>query len=221
MYLYQLHILCEGHSEEAFVENKLEKFFETKEISVDYSLITTSKSKNIKGGNTDYNKIKGDILKLLENPNNIVTTFVDYYRLPQNFPQYNNCKSAYLSAYEIKKCLENAFKMDIQSERFIPYIQLHEFETLIFADISNLDLNNKQKLSSILSKFSNNPELINSNNPPSQRISEIIDGYKNAKSRESARIMQNINIDNIRQSCKGFNEWIENILKTFENLSKK
>lgn len=221
MSYYYLHILCEGESEAGFVQNHLKKYFCQYNIDVRYSLISTNQQFKIKGGNTDYKNIKRDIENLLKTPSCILTTFIDYYKIPSNFPEYKECHKK-SNVYSIKLCLETAMLEDIKkrnpnaAQRFIPYIQLHEFESLIFSDISNIKGKSefKNELSKILKKY-DNPELINANQPPSKRIMEIFPEYRNAKAHQSQYLMQNIQIENILTSCKGFNNWIESILNCF------
>jgi len=60
---------------------------------------------------------------------------IDFYALPSDFPNCDAC--AHLrDPYQRVACVEKALADDIKYHRFIPYIQLHEFEALIFADPS-------------------------------------------------------------------------------------
>jgi hypothetical protein len=59
---------------------------------------------------------------------------VDLYSYPKNVPGYEEIQS--LDAYERVMGLEESLAADIASQRFVPYIQLHEFETLLYADLS-------------------------------------------------------------------------------------
>ncbi|MGI6139950.1 MAG: DUF4276 family protein [Candidatus Hydrogenedentales bacterium] len=62
------------------------------------------------------------------------STMVDLYSYPKNVPGYEEIQS--LDAYERVMGLEESLAADIASQRFVPYIQLHEFETLLYADLS-------------------------------------------------------------------------------------
>lgn len=68
---------------------------------------------------------------------------IDYYGLPTDFPGMDHVQE-YKSAEERVMYLEqmldkNISGSDISEENFIPYIQLHEFEALLFSDISIVD----------------------------------------------------------------------------------
>ncbi len=233
MSYYYLHILCEGQCEAQFVKKYLSVFLKKYNTDVNYSIITTNFDKKVKGGNTDYKKIKSEIINLLKDPNMVLTTFIDFYKLPNNFPQYQDCKKSN-EIYHIKKCLENSFfeninnatsSSHINSNRFIPYIQLHEFETLLFADIDNLTTHfgkskiDKDKMRRILKNKDNNPELINNNYPPSKIISELITEYPSAKLLISGILLKNINIEKIKETCPSFNEWLQKIFNKFNQLN--
>ena len=67
----------------------------------------------------------------------IFTTMFDLYALPNDFPDYEAAK-ALGEPYKRVAALETAFAKAINDERFIPYIQLHEFEALLFCGIEHL-----------------------------------------------------------------------------------
>lgn len=93
-----------------------------------------------------------------------------------------------LKAYDKVDYLEKAMATEINSERFIPYIQLHEFEALLFADIGKLKLfylegkdREIERLKAVASSF-DSPELINEGSetaPSKQIIREIPEYYDN------------------------------------------
>ena len=67
----------------------------------------------------------------------IFTTMFDLYALPNDFPDYEAAK-ALGEPYKRVAALETAFAKAINDERFIPSIQLHEFEALLFCGIERL-----------------------------------------------------------------------------------
>jgi hypothetical protein len=60
---------------------------------------------------------------------------IDLYALPKTFPNYENYIDE-KDKYKKVDALEEAFKNDINQNNFMPYIQLHEFETLLFSDLN-------------------------------------------------------------------------------------
>lgn len=112
------------------------------------------------------------------------------------------------------KIIEEAFKKNIPDQRFIPYIQLHEFEGLLFSNVDVIDEVLKpyhdsrlQDLRSIKDQF-NTPEEINDGieTSPSKRIISLFKSYQ--KVTHGYQIAQRIGIDAIRRECPHFNEWI-------------
>ncbi|QQY35658.1 DUF4276 family protein [Campylobacter ureolyticus] len=106
----------------------------------------------------------------------------------------------------------------------MPYIQIHEFESLLFSDINKIVLddpawnssknNYLNKLNNIINQYKN-PELIN-NSPktsPSHRLEDIFINPKYRKVSHENSIAKKIGIDNMLKSCPHFNEWYDKISK--------
>ena len=83
-----------------------------------------------------YEDIKNQLQSLLQNSAySLVTTMIDLYACPSDMPKKSEINEVmnYIQKVEF---LENAFKEDINNEKFLPYLQLHEFEGLLFSDVS-------------------------------------------------------------------------------------
>ena len=117
--------------------------------------------------------------------------------------------------------LENGMLEEIDSNlryRFIPYIQLHEFEALlfnsieIFDDMFELEPYDRTKLLNIFNEFPD-PEMIDqgTETSPSHRLIKIIPAYR--KIIQGNAIAEKIGIEKIRQKNKHFNDWIEQLIK--------
>ena len=63
------------------------------------------------------------------------TTMFDFYALSTDFPSYG---LEMQNPYQKVNALEDAFGENVNAQNFIPYIQLHEFEALLFADLDEL-----------------------------------------------------------------------------------
>jgi hypothetical protein len=83
-------VLAEGQTEERFIKDVLCPHFWGFEIDVIPKIAITKRVKsgpNFKGGITDYQKVANDLGRLLGDTDaTAVTTFIDYYGLPSNFP---------------------------------------------------------------------------------------------------------------------------------------
>ncbi|MDE6578210.1 MAG: DUF4276 family protein, partial [Muribaculaceae bacterium] len=113
------------------------------------------------------------------------------------------------------KFLCEGMKADISPElasHFIPYMQIHEFESLLFSDISIFKDNFEDKamefsiLEDAVREFEN-PEEINSRPTlaPSKRLIEAIPGYQ--KVNDGAYIADEIGLKKILDKCPLFSQW--------------
>jgi len=225
----RLHITAEGQSEERFVKDTLVSHLSFFNVFTDVRCVLTSKDKHKKyrGGLISYQKAKTDIHNWLASDGNNdarFTTMFDLYALPNDFPGFEEAFTK-KSPYEKIEVLEQALFADINDQRFIPYIQLHEFEALLFSKLSMLELEyfdhdkELKQLEKILISFSNNPELINDKpeTAPSKRIIKLIPEYGGNKVNVGAVIASLIGMEHLRKACQHFNEWIIKL----ENLSEK
>ncbi len=107
-------------------------------------LVASAAGKPGKKGGNSYGKVKRDIIKHLKNPHfNAVTTFFDFYGMPSKWPGRISARTK--SRANKPLTVEKAIQDDIEKEvgqdlisRFHPYIQMHEFEALLFAETSAL-----------------------------------------------------------------------------------
>lgn len=226
-----IHVLCEGQTEQGFVAEVLKPYLQAKGVAgVKGILITTNKKKNARGGMLTYNHALTDLNILLktqkdgEYARHIFTTMFDLYALPDDFPGYDAAK-AIADPYMRVDALEAAFADAINEERFLPYIQLHEFEALLFCGIEHIIKrypgceSRCEQLKKDLSKVGN-PELIN-NHPqtaPSKRIINAIEGgksprYNYNKPATGKYVTMNVGIDELRTQCKHFDEWIQKLIE--------
>lgn len=216
----RLHITAEGQTEESFVNKTLKQHLALFGVYADVRCVLTGKKKArvFRGGMTTYEKAKKDISRWLReetgNDDVVFTTMFDFYALPDDFPGYQD---ALLSQdpYEKVAKIEESFTADIADTRFIPYIQLHEFETLLFVEpekfgIEYIDEAKKiAKLRAIADEFGN-PELINqgAETAPSKRIIKVFADYENNKPTIGSMIAHEIGVDALRGACRHFNEWL-------------
>lgn len=209
--MLRLYIYCEGQTEESFVKSLLFPYFAQKNIWVYPIVCRTKEGPNgiFKGGITDYNKAVKEIRKICnQHPKEKVTSFVDYYGL-HNTPMIEYKGN---DKYRLIASLEDSLFKDIGCKNFIPYISLHEFESLLFTNPDEfyyLSVDAPKKFKMILAEFDDNPELINSGREtaPSKRIIKQIDNY--SKVLDGNTIAKKLTLFEIRKKCKHFNDWIE------------
>lgn len=224
-----IYVLCEGQTEQGFVEEVLRPYLiENGVTSVKSVIVSTNKKLNAQGGMSSYTHARTDLnLMRQSNPDSsfeihTFTTMFDLYALPCDFPGYEEA-DAIVEPYARVNSLEQSFANAVNDSRFIPYIQLHEFEALLFCGIEHIvKIYPKckkpcEQLTKDLQKVGN-PELID-NGPttaPSKRIIKAIEGenkYKYNKPATGKSVTKEIGIDELRAKCPHFNEWIESLIE--------
>jgi hypothetical protein len=218
-----LHILAEGQTEEKFVNDTLCTYLGEQGIATSVSCITIKKTayRSYKGGSPPFEKWKKEIgLFLKQSHLDCVTTMVDLYGLDTSFPEYEQAMRVTDFNHRVE-ALEEAWRIAIDAVRFLPYIQLHEFEALLFTDITKIAASypdtpskNMGELSKVAEKFSN-PEEIDqgTQTAPSKRIIQQIPKYDNEKASVGAKTAGAIGVEAMREKCPHFNTWIEAIIK--------
>lgn len=221
----RLHVTAEGQTEESFVNQTLKHHLAKYGVFADVRCVLTSRGhhKEFRGGMTNYARAKDDIVRWLkEEQNNTAvafTTMFDYYALPDDFPGYVAAKKEqdpYVKVAVIEKVLAD----DIDDGRFIPYIQLHEFETLLFADPRKFEIEYFDRpegitqLCGIAAEFGN-PELINQgrNTAPSKRIIKVYSDYEGNKPAIGSMVAHEIGVETLKRACSHFRGWIEKLEK--------
>lgn len=216
--MIRLHIMGEGHTEKRFAEEIITSHLMEYDVFVDVCCFLTKfvpqTGQQFKGGITNYAKVKNDIIMRMREDRHSesrFTTMIDLYGLPNDFPglgETANVNDPY------KKCspIEDALAQDINDDRFIPYIQLHEFEALIFSDPIKLEyeyIDSKRQIQElVLLSQKTEPEMINDgvSTSPSHRILNAIPAYDKAYA--GSRITELIGLEIIRQKCPHFDEWL-------------
>ena len=221
-----LHVTVEGQTEETFVNNLIRPHLRDQfGLAVEARLVMTSRSKNRRGGMTTYERTKGDILRWMNQyrgRDHHFTTMFDLYALPADFPGYEQAKRR-LNVFERVQFLESSLLQDFQGTwdrsagplNLIPYIQLHEFEALLFTDPGKfagefIEREGQiEELIEIGAKF-DSPEEIDDNpsTAPSKRIIRCIPEYEGRKVSAGPIIAGKIGLEGIRSRCKHFAGWL-------------
>ncbi len=216
----RLYFLVEGQTEEAFVKEVLKEHLATFDVWVfSPRMIQTGKtaSRLHKGGHVSFEHLKGDLVRWAKedrDPNVRFTTMVDLYKLPRNVPGYDEALS--LAPYQRIAMLEQQIATAVGSDRLIPYIQLHEFETLLYADITKWDKGLTasaraiERLEESVRGFPN-IEFIDDgeNTAPSKRILQVFPHYE--KVVMGPPLARDIGLDAMRKKCRHFNEWLSRL----------
>ncbi len=222
-----LNVLAEGQAEREFAQKTLGLHLEPLGILVDSRCVTTSRKQHKKGGLDNYLKVKNDLQRWINEEKGrrpFFTTMFDLYALPNDFPSF--AESLQISdPYQRVEFLEKAFLDDIDFHKFIPYLQLHEFEALLLANPEVLLLEyigaeaQVEKLKKIVADHHNNPEEINTGKTtaPSKRIISLIPEYEGNKVSVGAVLAGIEGIEAQRERCKHFADWVNKL----KNISQQ
>lgn len=214
-----VYIIVEGQTEEEFVYTSLRPYLNNYGI-YDVRAILVETSPGHKGGDLKFHRFKRNIENLLSRENDVlITSLIDFFRLQKDFPKFKEAQNI-IDKMRRVAFLEKSIAENINNHRFIPYIQLHEFEAIVFSDkagieyIPDIPPKNKVELLSIIEQFPN-PELLNDGpqTAPSKRLIRLIPGYQ--KTFHGPLMADEIGIHTILSKCPRFSNWVETIIKTY------
>lgn len=218
-----LQIIVEGSTEENFVNDVMAKHFAQVQIFVSARKIRTGwdniNRKPAKGGLMRYGQFRNDVLRWIESDRRRIdtfyTSFIDLYAFPKDTespytPQIQNIADPYQKI----ATLESAIGQDINHPNFIPYVQLHEFESLLLVSPDRLLVmypDGQTGVSRLKRNIGDiNPEEINESpqNAPSKRITNFLPSYEGQKAQVGSLVAEDIGMTQLRNRCPHFNEWI-------------
>ncbi len=214
--MIRIHVICEGQTEETFVNEILVPAFHAQNIVLIPALIGRP---GHKGGNLSFDRLLQDIrIRLRNDQTAYCTSFFDFYGLPGEFPGKQEAERQNTPSAKAQ-CLLNALMQQLKValgpeplRRFIPYVQMYEFEGLLFSDPERLARGICQSdLSGSFQKIRKNfasPEDINDSpeTAPSKRIKRIYPAYDKPVHGSLAAL--EIGLTCIRSHCPGFDAWL-------------
>jgi len=219
----RLYVVAEGDTERQFADSCLVPHLHARAIATKVTVITTNRKLGKRGGVLSYRQVRDDICRRLKEDGGAearFSTMLDFYALPQDFPGREEARRQPRAKSRIE-VLEAAFANDIADPRFIPYLQLHEFEALLYADLSQVSrriTGSSQGIATLQKEvLALAPEEINegSSTAPSKRLIRCVPAYQRSKIRVGAPAAAAIGLPRLRAECPHFAEWI----RTLENLN--
>lgn len=207
-------IVCEGQTEQQFCNELLRNHLQQRNIYIDTPLIKSSG-----GGIVPWDTLKRDFERHLSDKNVWVTCLIDFYGIKKSylFPYWEQAQANSNKIEAVAK-MENGMQEALSEDmrrRFWPYIQLHEFEALLFSDIEKLnqifepsEIKNFILLKNAL-RAESNPELINNGEAtaPSKRIQNAL-STPYSKTLHGIEWAKEIGLEMIREKCKRFDGWV-------------
>jgi hypothetical protein len=228
--LIRLHVVVEGQTEEGFINEVLAPELGSRDIFINAHSITTGRRHGqvFRGGWDSYGKLRRDLgrwMKEDQNSESWFSTMVDLYRLPNDFPGYDRCQ-AISEPRKRAECLEEQVARDVSaqlgdsaiSQRFIPHIQVHEFEALLFADPDKFldafpDAGAAVARLHVIRTQYGSPEDIDGGETtaPSKQIMRALPDF--VKTVSGILIAKRIGLATLRRECPHFDEWVTKLLQ--------
>lgn len=219
-----LYVFCEGQTEQGFcVQVLYPHLFPRHDGQLHTILIAHIKHHGVvsRGGIGKYSALERDIrntLKSRDEKDVFFTTMIDLYKLPRDFPGRAAHPPDSTNPTPYVHALEEAFGEAIGDFRFIPYIQLYEFETLLFSDPAGFQVAFNDcaaaidSLEEIAASFPS-IEHINAGETtaPSKRISAALPEYSGLKATAGPDIAEFIGLPTIRGECPHFDAWLSRL----------
>lgn len=207
--LIRIALSVEGQTENEFCKKVLTPFFRNNDIEMAPIIVTTSKDacgRKHKGGCINIDRIKNEVRKLLPSYD-YVSTFYDFYGF-RDRPCDN--------VNELEEILYKLF----DDQKFIPYIQKYEFETLLFSkpDYYKDYFKTDAVATAMKAMVTNFPDIESINDSPETAPSKRMESLFELKKEKYDKvaygegIAYDIGLAEIRAKANRFNAWIEKIL---------
>jgi hypothetical protein len=224
--MVEVIVFAEGPTEEQFIKRIIAPVFYPMQIFIKPQTLNTSQ--NAKGGAITLDRLKFNARNTLrQKPNAILTTFLDLYGLDTDFPGFTEAKQL-ADVYKHTELLETALHHNIidhvkcRPERFFPHIQTHEFEALLFSDVTALcstepDWNKYLTELALIRDSFTTPEHINGSyeTKPSFRLKSLL-RPKFKKPLHGSLAAEKITLPKMAAECVHFSDWM-NKLRSLSN----
>jgi hypothetical protein len=210
-------VLVEGQTEETFVRDTLTAHLAPHGVHPTAVILKTKRIKSggvFRGGVTSTAQVLGDIRRLIGDTGaTCVTTMLDYYALPADFPGMATRPAGDL--YKRIAHAEQAFAAAVGDLRFLPHLVLHEYEAWIFSDPYACDWVFEDsavpaKLAGI-ARAAGGAERIDEGptTAPSKRVADVFPGYR--KTLHGPMAVEAIGILALRTACPHAAAWLQRL----------
>lgn len=220
-------IVVEGHTEEAFVKEILSPHLSEFGVFASAVMMGNAQARERRGGVRRWESARNRIINFLRQDRElVVSTMVDYYGMPRDWPGRVAAPSAAATPSDAAARIESAMLADVaavlggdfDAGRFAPYVMMHEFEAILFSDcgalarvVAQTSTSQVQGLRAALQGIRDEfetPETINDSDEtaPSKRIYRVAPNYR--KRGMGMQAVQGIGLDGIRGECLHFGDWL-------------
>ncbi len=195
----RLAISVEGLTEERFIQSLLVPHLQ------DRGIYAVPLQLGSNGGDVSFPRIKKELNKLAKGFDK-VTTLYDFY----GFKGKEEAENKVSLEQKIVDCVAVPLR-----DQIIPYVQMYEFEGIIFSSPDAIENNILQRglsdwANGVLQQFGGDPEKINDSpqTAPSKRLLNKTDYLKTV---HGPNIASEIGLTRLREKCRGFDGWINEL----------
>ncbi len=217
--------IVEGKTEQIFIEKILAPYLGYKNIGIRATQVSKPGQK---GGDVRFSRVKRDLEgHLKQRSDTYVTTFIDYYGTKE-WPGFDSVPR-HASPEIIANTINEATRLEVArlfpeqqtEQRFIPFVAVHEFEALLFSDVTILAEQlgiDASEISTII-QVCGSPGAINDNpqTAPSKRLDSWSANNTFLKTTTGISVAEKIGIEKMRIKCPLFNDW----LARFEEIQQR
>ena len=204
--MIRLAVSAEGHTEVAFVTSVLRNHLWPMNVMPYGMLLGRARDARGGGGDVTVTRLVEDMLRR-HNSFDAVTSLVDFYG-------FRGKGDRTIEALEEHVAQE--FEVRAPRARHVfPYVQSHEFEALLFSDVTafrvlGASARDIDALKAVRRRFAT-PEDINDSREgaPSKRIAQVVGKYR--KPQDGPLIAKTIGLKTIRQQCPRFGAWLSRL----------
>lgn len=211
----RLLMLVEGQSEEIFVKRTMAPHLVQHGVYVQPPIVLWTKrlpsGGGFRGGVSNWGQILKSLRPLIHDGDAWVSTLLDFYGLPEDFPGLPEALGAGDPREKVVE-LQARFAAELNHQRFIPFLALHEFEAWLFSAPDTVEAHFGKghladKLRTVV-EDAGAPELINqgATTHPKARLQSLLRGYKETS--DGPTLLEKIGIAAVRGSCPHFNDWL-------------
>jgi len=228
--------LVEGETEMEFINHVISVHLQSHNLSI-RPVLSGNPRRTQHGGVRNWANTAKDIQRYLK-AGKILTTLFDFYALAKDWPSRLEAgnKPWDQRGITVEQAVQSAITKLMDSSYnpacFVPCIQVHEFESLLFvnpaatalslATVCKTDATNswaskiERELTQILTEHNQKAESVNDSpeTAPSKRLKKIVNGYD--KRAWGYQVVKDVTITELRSGC----HWLHNWLSQLEALGQ-
>ena len=217
----RVYVIVEGQTEEAFVGAVLAPALWDVDVYLSPIVIGALGQR---GGRVTFDRVVEHLERQLkQDAAAYCTTLLDYYGRGRGWPTVPPGVPAHVAVELMQRAVVDRLRTELPPSarvdlRLIPYLQLHEFEALLFSDpIAFASALNRPDLAGPFTAIRDavtTPEDINDGltTAPSKRIAQLHAGYPKRKPRLGTLAAQAVGLSAMRRECPRFSRWFDALL---------